>query len=101
MIFVALIMAAATPAEALHEARKSYASCLSEFTNGAVDRKMPRDEFLAGIKTKCAAKEAKFREAVIAVDKGDGMTDAESAEDAEDQVAGYVEKMTDDFDSAM
>lgn len=99
MFFIALIMAA-TPAEALHDARKSYASCLTEFTNGAVDRKMQRDEFLDGIQKKCAAKETKFREAVIAVDKVDGMTDAEAAEDADDQVAGYVEKMTDDFDSA-
>ncbi len=100
MVFVALILAAAAPADAVPKARQAYASCLSSYTNDAADKKMARDEFLAGLKSKCTDKEAAFRTALIAADKADGMTDAESAEDADDQVAEYIEKMTDNFDSA-
>ncbi len=99
MIIVAMILAAA-PADALPKARQSYGSCLTDFTTSAVDKKMARADFLAGLKSKCADKEAKFREALIATDKADGMSDAESAEDANDQVSEYIEKMTEDFDGA-
>ena len=61
---------------------------------------MARAEFLAGLKTKCAAKETTFRTALVAADKADGMTDAEAAEDANDQITGYYDKMTEDFDTA-
>ncbi len=97
MIIAALILAAA-PADAVPKARQAYASCLTGYTNDAIDRKMARDEFLAGLKTKCASKESDFRAALIAADKADGMTDKESTDDANDQVAEYTEKMTADFD---
>ena len=100
MVLVALIFAAAAPADAVPKARQAYASCLGEYTRDASDRKIEREEFLAGLTTKCAKQEVKFREALVAADKADGMTDAESNEDADDQIEGYREKMTDDFDNA-
>lgn len=99
MMFVALILAAAAPADAVPKARQAYASCLGGFTSDASTRKMARDTFLAGLKSKCADKEAAFRTALIAADKADGMSDQEAQQDADDQVAEYVEKMTSDFDS--
>lgn len=101
MIFIALVLAAtAAPADAVPKARKAYASCLSTYTNDATTRKMARDTFLAGLKSKCADKEAAFRAALIAADRTDGMSDQDAQEDADDQVAEYMEKMTSDFDSA-
>ncbi|OYW88986.1 MAG: hypothetical protein B7Z20_01245 [Sphingobium sp. 32-64-5] len=101
MIFVALVLAAATtaPADGVPKARQAYASCLSSYTNDATARKMARDAFLAGLKSKCTDKEAAFRAALIAADKTDGMNDQDSRQDADDQVAEYIEKMTSDFDS--
>ena len=100
MIIVPLILAAASPADAVPKARQAYAGCLGKFTTDATDRKMARDEFLAGLKSKCADKETAFRSALVAADKADGMTDEESSQDADDQVAEYIEKMTSDFDDA-
>ncbi len=98
MILIALVLAAA-PADAVPKARQAYASCLSGYTEDAVAKKMAKDAFLAGLKEKCAEKEAAFRAALIAGDKADGMTDAEAQEDADDQVTGYIQQMTDNFDS--
>jgi len=100
MIFVALILAASSPADAVPKARQAYASCMGDYTRDAMDRKVARDTFIEGLETKCAKQEAKFREALIALDKADGMTDEEATEDADDQILGYVEKVTDDFDNA-
>ncbi len=97
MILVALIFAAATPADAVPKARQAYASCLHQYTDQAVDKKMAKDEFLAGLKTKCADKEAAFRAALTAADKADGMNDKDAAEDVDDQVQGYMDQMTDNF----
>ena len=99
MIFTALILAAAAPADAVPKARQAYAGCLTQYTNDAVDRKMAKDEFLAGLKTKCADKEEKFRAALTTADKADGMSDKETAADVEDQVKGYMDQMTDNFAS--
>lgn len=100
MVIVAMILAAAAPAEAVPNARKAYASCLSEFTNSAVDKKMAKGPFIEGLKAKCADKETAFRSALIAADKADGMSSEEATEDANDQVQEYIDKMSDDFDNA-
>ena len=99
MILVAMILATA-PADAVPKARQAYASCLSGFTNDAVDRKMPREEFLAGLKSKCADKETAVRTALVAADRADGMSADDARGDADDQVSEYIEKMTGDFDGA-
>ena len=39
MVLVALIFAAAAPADAVPKARQAYASCLGEYTRDASDRK--------------------------------------------------------------
>lgn len=100
MMFIALMLAASAPADPVLKARQAYAGCLSAYTNDATDRKMAKDAFLSGLKSKCADKEAAFREALVAADTADGMSAQESTEDANDQIAEYIEKMTDDFESA-
>lgn len=97
MIIIPLILAAASPADDVAKARKDYASCLTGYTNDMSGKKMSSDEFVTGLKAKCADKEAAFRTALMTADKADGMTASESAQDADDQVSEYVEKMTDDF----
>lgn len=99
MIIIAAILAAA-PADAVPKARKAYAGCLTDVTTEAVDSKAAREEFLASLKSKCAEKEAAFRAALIATDRAEGMSAQEATQDADDQVAEYIEKMTGDFDSA-
>jgi hypothetical protein len=100
MIFVALMLAASAPADPVLKARQGYAGCLTTFTNDAIDKKMAKDAFVAGLKSKCADKEAPFRDALVAADKADGMSEADATGDANDQIAEYIAKMTDDFDSA-
>ncbi|MPT49097.1 MAG: hypothetical protein E2598_11890 [Sphingobium sp.] len=95
-----LAAAASTTPVDVPKARKDYASCLSSVTTEAIDKKQPREEFLNTLKSKCGDKETAFRGALIASNKADGMNDADSKQDAEDQVAEYVDKMTRDFDSA-
>lgn len=99
MIIIAAILAAAS-ADAVPKARQAYAGCLTTVTTDAVDSKAAREEFLANLKSKCAEKEAAFRAALVAADRADGMSAQEAAQDADDQVAEYIEKMTGDFDSA-
>jgi len=99
MIFIALAFAAAAaPADAVPKARQAYASCLTAYTNDATTKKMAKEEFQSGLKSKCADKETAFRTALIAADKSDGMSDKEAQQDADDQVAEYVDKMTSDFE---
>ena len=102
MMFTALILAAAASAAPVDvpKARKDYASCLSSVTTEAIDKKQPREAFLATMQSKCGDKETAFRNALIATNKADGMNAADSAQDAEDQVAEYADKMARDFDSA-
>ena len=99
MMFVALIFAAATPADAVPKARQAYASCLNQFTNDAIDRKMAKEDFLPALKAKCATKEETFRNALLTMDRADRMTDKEAAADADDQIQGYIDQMTDNLDS--
>lgn len=102
MMLISLILAAAasTAPVDVPKARKDYASCLSAVTTEAIDKKQARDAFLATLKSKCESKETAFRGALIASNKADGMKDADSAQDAKDQIDEYVDKMTRDFDSA-
>ncbi len=98
MVLIALVLAAA-PADAVADARRSYASCLSEYTNGVTGKSMTKDEFVAALNAKCAARESSFRTTLIAADKADGMSEAEAKQDADDQVSGYVDQMVENFQS--
>jgi len=96
MVLIALILAAA-PADAVADNRRAYAACLDSYTSGAIGKSMAKDAFIAGLKAKCADKEASFRQALTAADKADGMSEAEAKEDADDQVGGYVDQMVEKF----
>lgn len=99
MIIIAAILAAAA-ADGVPKTRQAYAGCLTKVTTDAVDNKTAREEFLASLKSKCADQETAFRAALVATDRADGMTAQEASQDADDQVAEYIDKMTGDFDSA-
>lgn len=95
-----LATAAATAAPVdVPKVRKDYANCLIALTNDAIDRKQPRDAFLAALKSKCTDKEKTFRDALLVTNKADGMSEAEATQDADEQVAEYIDRMTSDFDT--
>jgi hypothetical protein len=98
MIFMATILAMASPADAVVKAREAYSACLRGVIESAMDKKTPAADVKASLKPACSAKEAPFRDAIAAADKSYGMSASEIAEDADSQVSEYIDKMTDDYE---
>ncbi len=62
---------------------------------------MDTGEYKGALKGKCAEQEATFRTAILAADKVDGMTAKDSAADADDQIAEYLDKFTSEYEDYM
>jgi hypothetical protein len=95
-----MLMLAAAPqsGDAVGAGRKAYSECLSKEIQPALDKKVTLSEFQSTLKSKCGAKEAAFRAAVVADDKSGGMSDKDAQADADDQIAEYVDKITGEFE---
>lgn len=93
-----MLMLAANPADAMGKARQDYSACLSRFMQDALERKMDTGEYKGALKAKCADQEAAFRTAILASDKADGMNAKDSAADADDQIAEYLDKFTSEYE---
>ncbi|MEO8723150.1 MAG: hypothetical protein ABI395_06445 [Sphingobium sp.] len=98
MIFIATILALASPADGVVKARVAYSTCLRGVIDSAMDKKTPAADVKASLKPACAAKEAAFRDAIAVADKSYGMSASEISEDADSQVSDYIDKMTDDYE---
>lgn len=93
-----MILAAAQSGDAVGAGRKAYSECLSKQIQPALDSKQTLGEFQSSLKSKCSAKEAAFRAAIVADDKSSGMSDKDAQSDADDQIAEYVDKITGEFE---
>jgi hypothetical protein len=93
-----MLAPAASSADAVGQARKTYSKCVSDLMQPSIDSKLSLADFQAAIKSKCAAQETSFRTAVLASDKADGMKEDEAQKDADDQIAEYVDKFTADYE---
>lgn len=87
-----IAIAAAQPADMMVKTRDEYATCLRKFMVDSLDKKMDPSEFDKALKPACDKQEATFRNAVIAADRADKMTDADAQEDAQFQVEDYLDK---------
>lgn len=93
-----LMLAAASPADAVGAGRKAYSQCLSSQLQPALEKKLGLGDFQAEMKAKCADKEAAFRNAILAADKSDGMSAKDAQQDADDQISEYVDKITGEYE---
>ncbi|HKY80368.1 MAG TPA: hypothetical protein VJM09_02725 [Sphingobium sp.] len=95
-----MMMLAAAPqaGDAVGAGRKAYSLCLSSQIKPALDAKMSLGDFQSSLKAKCGDKETAFRTAIIADDKSTGMSEKDAQSDADDQVAEYVDKITNEYD---
>jgi hypothetical protein len=93
-----LLAAAPQSGDAVGAGRKAYSECLTKQVQPAIDARMSLGDFQSTLKSKCSAKEAAFRAAIIADDKSTGMSEKDAQSDADDQIAEYVDKITGEFE---
>jgi membrane-anchored protein YejM (alkaline phosphatase superfamily) len=97
---LAMMLAAAPSADAVGTGRKEFSKCLSAQTQPALGKKLSVGDFQSAIKSACADKESAFRNAIIAQDKADKMSDADAKSDADDQISEYVDKITSEYEES-
>jgi hypothetical protein len=101
-LMVSLALAAQS-AGALDKARADYLKCMRGFLYESVKAKMPDAEFGMAINSACADQQAVFHQAVFALDRADGIKAADAKENADMQVADYIDnfkaKFTDHIES--
>lgn len=92
-----IAVAAAQPADLMIKARDDYTGCLRKFVTEGLDRKMDPAEFDKALQPACEKQETAFRNAIIAADKADKMSDADAQEDAQFQVEDYLDKFQNSY----
>lgn len=100
MLGTTMILAAALAAQSagtLDKARADYLKCMRGYLYESVKAKMPDAEFNMGVVSACATEQAAFHAAVIALDRADGIKLADAKENADIQVADYVESFKEKF----
>ena len=104
MISLALATAmslAAAPADPTIQPRKSFASCLSAFKKKSLEQKMEPTVFETAVKSACQNEAATLRQSLIALDMKRGGKRAEAASNADFDLEGYRENMSESYkDSA-
>ena len=98
LVFSILLAAMApSPAAAVDNSRAVFTKCLRDHMKKSLEDKRPDAEYEPAIKTVCDAERGAFRTAVIALDRADGDTAAEAAEDADSQIEDYHSTFVDKF----
>ncbi|MEC3911633.1 hypothetical protein U5A82_14500 [Sphingobium sp. CR2-8] len=95
-----MMLAAAPSADPVGTGRREFSKCLSAQVQPSLDKKLSAGDFQAALKKTCADKEAAFRAAIVASDKGDKMSDAAANSDADDQISEYVDKITSEYEES-
>ena len=99
MLITALLLATAAPAGAgsVDTTRAAFTKCLRDHMKKSLEAKMGEAEYELALKEACGTERDAFRNAVIALDRADGDTAAEAAEDADSQVEDYHSTFVDKF----
>jgi hypothetical protein len=100
MLGTTIVFAAALAAQSagtLDKARGDYLKCMRGFLHESVKAKMPDAEFNMAVTTACQTDQTAFHAAVIALDRADGVKPADAKENADMQVADYVENFKEKF----
>jgi hypothetical protein len=93
-----MMLAVAQAGDPVGAGRKAYSQCLISKLQPSVDARKTLAEFRTILKTACGDKEATFRAAILADDKANGMSDKDAQADADDQITGYVDNITSQFE---
>src|SRR3546814_10337978 len=97
LLSIMAMAAAAQPADTTAQPRDAYATCLRKFMTSQLDKKTKPDEFDKALQPACEQQETAFRNAILAADKADGMSDTDAQEDAQFQVDDYIEKFQNNY----
>src|SRR3546814_18962798 len=92
LLSIMAMAAAAQPADTTAQPRDAYATCLRKFMTSQLDKKTKPDEFDKALQPACEQQETAFRNAIIAAEKDEGMSDTDAQEDAQFQDDDYLEK---------
>lgn len=71
--------------------RAAYLKCMRGFLYESVNAKMQDTEFNLAISGACLTEQTAFHDAVIALDRADGIKPADAKENADMQVADYID----------
>ena len=94
MLGTSLMLAAALFAQStasLDKTRGDYLKCMRVFLHDSVKAKLPETEFAMAVAGTCATEQSAFHAAVVALDRADGLKSADAKENADMQVADYVD----------
>jgi len=100
MLGTSLMFAAALAAQStatLDKARGDYLKCMRGFLHESVKAKMPDAEFSMAVVGACQTEQAGFHAAVVALDRADGVKPADARDNADMQVADYVDNFKNKF----
>src|SRR3546814_5893791 len=97
LLSIMAMAAAAQPADTTAPPRDAYATCLRKFMTSQLDKKTKPDEFYKALQPACEQQETAFRNAILAADKAEGMSDTDAQEDAQFQVDDYLEKFQNNY----
>lgn len=100
MLGTSFMLAAALAAQStgtLDKARGDYLKCMRVLLHESVKAKMPDAEFSMAVTSTCATEQAAFHAAVVALDRADGIKPADAKENADMQVADYIDNFKEKF----
>ncbi|HRE36695.1 MAG TPA: hypothetical protein PK217_16635 [Sphingopyxis terrae] len=98
LVFSILLAAMApSPAAAVDNSRAVFTKCLRDHMKKSLEAKMGEAEYELALKEACGTERDAFRTAIIALDRADGDTAAEAAEDADSQIEDYHSTFVDKF----
>ena len=94
-----LALAAPSPTAAVDTSRAAFTKCLRDHLKKSLEGKMGDAEYEMAIKGACTAERTAFRQAVIALDRASGDSEADATENADMQIDDYhvnfIEKFKD------
>src|SRR3546814_11458226 len=97
LLSIMAMAAAAQPADTTAQPRDAYATCLRKFMTSQLDKKTKPDEFDKALQPACEQQETAFRNAILAADKAEGMSDTDAQEDAQFQVDDYLDTFKNNY----
>lgn len=99
MLITSILLAAMAPAStaSVDQTRAAFTKCLRTDMKKSLEAKMGEAEYELALKETCGTERDAFRTAIVALDRADGDTAAEAAEDADSQVEDYHATFIDKF----
>src|SRR3546814_17998601 len=92
LLSIMAMAAAAQPADTTAQPRDAYATCLRKFMTSQLDKKTKPDEFDKTLQPASEQQETAFRNAILAAEKADGMSDTDPPINTQYPVEEYIKK---------